>query len=72
MSALDLRWHCNTCDDFDLCVNCHKQEEHEHELVQIGLDIGIGDGLFGGSSDSLIGDQVCIQILNFFVVGFFK
>ncbi|CAF4393141.1 unnamed protein product [Rotaria sp. Silwood2] len=27
-----LRYHCNICADYDLCVACKERKEHEHEL----------------------------------------
>ena len=31
------RWHCETCSDFDVCDNCHKNKKHEHPLAAIAV-----------------------------------
>ena len=31
---VEIRFHCNTCEDFDLCVNCNGKVTHEHKLVR--------------------------------------
>uniref|UniRef100_A0AC34RJW4 Histone acetyltransferase n=1 Tax=Panagrolaimus sp. JU765 TaxID=591449 RepID=A0AC34RJW4_9BILA len=28
-------WHCNVCDDFDLCNACYQNNSHEHKLEKI-------------------------------------
>ncbi|CAG5123248.1 unnamed protein product [Candidula unifasciata] len=42
-AAVETRYHCNTCDDFDLCMPCYKKGSHHHEMIKLGLgldDIG--------------------------------
>lgn len=29
------RYHCNECEDYDLCVNCYKSVQHQHPMVKI-------------------------------------
>ncbi|CAI2348116.1 unnamed protein product [Caenorhabditis sp. 36 PRJEB53466] len=29
------QWHCNSCEDFDLCGGCKPQYPHQHEMEQI-------------------------------------
>lgn len=37
LSSMDERWHCNTCEDYDMCTDCYKQGEHEHPVVKVGM-----------------------------------
>jgi E1A/CREB-binding protein len=37
LSSMDERWHCNTCEDYDMCTDCFKQDEHEHVVVKVGM-----------------------------------
>lgn len=30
-------WHCNNCDDFDLCAKCYETVKHEHTMEKIQL-----------------------------------
>jgi hypothetical protein len=43
MTAVDVRYHCLTCDDFDMCTECHKTRGHEHELAKFNdlLDLTV-------------------------------
>ena len=34
------RYHCNQCDDFDLCYTCYSREGHPHSLEKLGFDLG--------------------------------
>ena len=34
------KWHCGTCDDFDLCDACYKLVQHEHKMEPIKSIIG--------------------------------
>lgn len=46
---IDSRYHCGTCDDFDLCVNCYQRDGHNHHMDRIDF----GDMLGGmGGDDS--------------------
>ena len=31
---VEVRYHCNQCEDYDLCVSCKDKVTHEHELVR--------------------------------------
>lgn len=33
------RYHCQECDDFDLCTNCFNKDGHQHKMIKLGLDI---------------------------------
>jgi hypothetical protein len=43
MTAVDVRYHCLTCYDFDMCTECHKTRGHEHELAKFNdlLDLTV-------------------------------
>jgi E1A/CREB-binding protein len=32
---VETRWHCNVCEDFDLCVQCYEKEQHMHKLEKL-------------------------------------
>jgi E1A/CREB-binding protein len=36
---VETRWHCNVCEDFDLCVQCYEKEQHMHKLEKLGFDM---------------------------------
>ncbi|KAK4306696.1 hypothetical protein Pmani_021493 [Petrolisthes manimaculis] len=36
---VETRYHCQECDDFDLCTSCFKTEDHNHKMVKLGLDL---------------------------------
>ena len=36
---IETRWHCNECDEYDLCNRCYKRENHPHPMEQYGLGI---------------------------------
>ncbi|VDM53887.1 unnamed protein product [Angiostrongylus costaricensis] len=47
-SSSTAKWHCTTCDDFDLCDMCRERVLHEHPMngskTFIGADSGDPDG----------------------------
>ena len=62
------RYHCTVCEDFDLCVDCYKKDNHPHKMEKQGSIFGSGDssesegGANAGSSRT-ISIQRCIQSL---------
>uniref|UniRef100_A0AA85KJY4 histone acetyltransferase n=1 Tax=Trichobilharzia regenti TaxID=157069 RepID=A0AA85KJY4_TRIRE len=38
-AQIETRWHCNDCEEYDLCSRCYKTENHPHPMVQYGLGI---------------------------------
>ncbi|CAH8523329.1 unnamed protein product [Schistosoma mattheei] len=38
-AQIETRWHCNECEEYDLCSRCYKTENHPHPMVQYGLGI---------------------------------
>lgn len=38
-AQIETRWHCNECEEYDLCSRCYKVENHPHPMVQYGLGI---------------------------------
>ncbi|XP_041359356.1 CREB-binding protein-like isoform X4 [Gigantopelta aegis] len=43
---VETRYHCQVCDDFDLCTACFKKEGHPHKMDKLGLDLD--DGSYTG------------------------
>lgn len=39
---VETRYHCQECDDFDLCTSCFKAEGHNHKMIKLGLDLEDG------------------------------
>ncbi|CAA82353.3 Protein cbp-1 [Caenorhabditis elegans] len=57
-------WHCQSCDDFDLCDGCKPTTQHPHEMEKIKSLIGggeAGDSAAGGTRYESI--QRCIASL---------
>lgn len=44
------RWHCNKCEDFDLCNQCKETVQHEHKLDEISSIISEDSGNQAGDS----------------------
>ena len=38
-TQIETRWHCNECEEYDLCSRCYKTENHPHPMVKCGLGI---------------------------------
>lgn len=43
-TSIDARYHCATCDDFDLCAACYEEDArsekpHPHPLEQVGFEL---------------------------------
>ncbi|CAH8549489.1 unnamed protein product [Heterobilharzia americana] len=43
-AQIETRWHCNECEEYDLCSRCYKTENHPHPMVQYGLGIDEDSG----------------------------
>ncbi|PAV63530.1 hypothetical protein WR25_07690 isoform F [Diploscapter pachys] len=56
------KWHCGTCDDFDLCDACYKLVQHEHKMEPIKSIIG-DSGAESSTSNRFESIQRCIQSL---------
>ncbi|EFP09486.1 CRE-CBP-1 protein [Caenorhabditis remanei] len=56
-------WHCQSCEDFDLCESCKAQTTHHHEMEKIKsiLQDNQGDSAAGGTRYESI--QRCIASL---------
>nr|XP_006012805.1 PREDICTED: histone acetyltransferase p300-like [Latimeria chalumnae] len=39
---MEIRYHCNICEDYDLCITCYSTKSHEHMMEK--LDLGLDDG----------------------------
>ncbi|ESO09433.1 hypothetical protein HELRODRAFT_168416 [Helobdella robusta] len=35
-AAVETHYHCEVCNDFDLCVPCYQQEGHHHKMEKLG------------------------------------
>ena len=62
------RYHCTVCEDFDLCVDCFKKDNHPHKMEKQGSIFGSSEGSDseGGAnagSSRTISIQRCIQSL---------
>ncbi|CAJ0578488.1 unnamed protein product, partial [Mesorhabditis spiculigera] len=56
------RWHCNTCEDYDLCDACKQQYPHEHPMEAMNSLVDQG-GRDQGSSNRYESIQRCIASL---------
>lgn len=43
-AQIETRWHCNDCEEYDLCSRCYKTENHPHPMVKYGLGIDEDSG----------------------------
>ncbi|MCL4122459.1 UNVERIFIED_CONTAM: hypothetical protein GTU68_034122, partial [Idotea baltica] len=41
-TQVETRYHCQECDDFDLCITCYNRDGHPHKMIRLGL--GLEDG----------------------------
>ncbi|XP_067945482.1 histone acetyltransferase p300-like [Watersipora subatra] len=44
-NQVETRFHCVTCDDYDLCVPCYNKLGHDHRMEKLGLDIEGGESV---------------------------
>lgn len=38
-SRVEMGFHCGECENFQLCILCHKKDEHQHKMDQFGFDL---------------------------------
>ncbi|KAA3680711.1 E1A/CREB-binding protein [Paragonimus westermani] len=50
-TQIETRWHCNDCEEYDLCSRCYKTENHPHPMVKYGLGIDEDSGANEETSD---------------------
>ena len=50
-SSMETRYHCQKCEDFDLCTKCYESEGHVHKMEKLT------GSLLDGGGDSGDGDQ---------------
>ncbi|CAH8539259.1 unnamed protein product [Schistosoma guineensis] len=72
-AQIETRWHCNECEEYDLCSRCYKTENHPHPMVQYGLGIDEDSGTneetgdrpsgTGATPDRRISIEGCIRSL---------
>merc|ERR1712106_253689 len=41
---VETRYHCQECDDYDLCTTCFKTEGHPHKMIKLGFDLDDSSG----------------------------
>ncbi|VDN60384.1 unnamed protein product [Dracunculus medinensis] len=56
-------WHCNTCEDFDLCNQCYQLSRHEHDLEKVSVLVEVNEDRPNSSAGRLESIQRCIQSL---------
>ncbi|KAL3315451.1 hypothetical protein Ciccas_005917 [Cichlidogyrus casuarinus] len=62
------RWHCNECEEFDLCAKCYEEQRHPHPMVKSGFGLDeAGDSRSDSQSASdrpaTAGLEKCIRSL---------
>ena len=60
--SVETRYHCQKCEDFDLCVQCYEREGHPHRMEKLGFDLD-GDGSADPHDQRKVAIQRCIQSL---------
>ncbi|GAA31548.2 E1A/CREB-binding protein [Clonorchis sinensis] len=50
-AQIETRWHCNDCEEYDLCSRCYATENHPHPMVKYGLGIDEDSGTNEESTD---------------------
>ncbi|TPP62652.1 CREB-binding protein 1 (SmCBP1), partial [Fasciola gigantica] len=50
-AQIETRWHCNECEEYDLCSRCYKTENHPHPMVKYGLGIDEDSSSSEGAND---------------------
>ncbi|VDP85670.1 unnamed protein product [Echinostoma caproni] len=54
-AQIETRWHCNDCEEYDLCSRCYKTENHPHPMVKYGLGIDEDSNSAEGANDRAAG-----------------
>uniref|UniRef100_A0AC34G7I9 Histone acetyltransferase n=1 Tax=Panagrolaimus sp. ES5 TaxID=591445 RepID=A0AC34G7I9_9BILA len=54
-------WHCDICDDFDLCNKCHEIKHHEHKLTKVQSLIDVNNSDSTAKREESV--RRCVQVL---------
>uniref|UniRef100_A0A914PE70 histone acetyltransferase n=1 Tax=Panagrolaimus davidi TaxID=227884 RepID=A0A914PE70_9BILA len=54
-------WHCDICDDFDLCNKCHEIKQHEHKLTKVQSLIDVNNSDTTAKREESV--RRCVQVL---------
>lgn len=51
---VSVRFHCTTCKNYDLCMECKNEVVHEHKLIKLGLEYEPNQPSHGGKNNTTV------------------